>query len=189
MVCIYIAILSKALYSCLTFAHSFTDGGANTSGAGRVRWCLAQAHLDTYLGRAGDRTSNLPKKRVIVLLCSELKLRSVCAFCEALPCHGRGTTGVRCLSQRGLSFSDIYNCSGLIIFWLCSLRFMLSMVFFCTFRCTSALFISLDKWSSWSLNLGHHNTHTQGQYCIKDKKNKVAVGCTNGGWRVPPPPS
>jgi len=26
---IYIVLLSKAIYSCLTFTHSYTDGGAN----------------------------------------------------------------------------------------------------------------------------------------------------------------
>jgi len=41
---IYIALLSKVLYICLTFTHSYTDGGVNharlttnTSGAVRVR--------------------------------------------------------------------------------------------------------------------------------------------------------
>jgi len=29
MDCIYIALLYKALYSCLTFTHSYTDGGVN----------------------------------------------------------------------------------------------------------------------------------------------------------------
>jgi len=49
--CIYTALLSKALYSCLTFTRQWRcqpcKVTTNTSGAVRVRWCLAQGHLGT----------------------------------------------------------------------------------------------------------------------------------------------
>ena len=68
MVLIYIALLSKALYSVFTVTdiHPFTHrrlsqprrATVSSSGAIRVRR-LAQGHHDTWLGGAGDRTSDL----------------------------------------------------------------------------------------------------------------------------------
>jgi len=64
MDCIYIALLSKALYSIASHSHPFVHRRrcqpckvtTNTSGPVRVGWCLAQGHLDTWLG--GARGSN-----------------------------------------------------------------------------------------------------------------------------------
>jgi hypothetical protein len=39
---------------------------ASSSGAGRIK-CLAQAHINTQLGGAGDRTSNLSVTRQLLL--------------------------------------------------------------------------------------------------------------------------
>ena len=66
----------SALQFCLNVTHSCTHSctysrrsqprkaPASSSGKVRVRSCLAQGHVETQLGGAGDRTSNLVRSAV-----------------------------------------------------------------------------------------------------------------------------
>jgi len=62
MDCIYIALLSKALYSGLTFTHSHTDHATRQEQLG-LSGVLLRDTSTLDLAEPGDRTSNLPVTR------------------------------------------------------------------------------------------------------------------------------
>ena len=110
MDCIYIAPLSKALYSlCLSFTHTFTHqrqlaAMQGTNQLVRSNWGLGVLLRDTSTRPGWDRTGNPPTARLLLYLLSHIAPTSRCRYQEI-----KAEMLVSCSTFFFLSTPNVFN--------------------------------------------------------------------------------